>query len=904
MTVLTGFEDNSVALRINDTRNVRASDCTITPAGIPARAQRSIKLEIGATVANAQAGCGLLFQNATPFAQADRVAAYVCLYDGEVSFAFRVQDARGVLFETPYQTVKQHAQFVRVAAALSDRQLRPVDGGSASPTWPIEIEGFSVRTPTVGRQVVYIDDLEVEHQVSTVELVRGDFLFDQPTHLYEPGRTVGATLRLENRSRESALRLEVDLKLYDSREMVLGSERTTVNLPRSGIDYRSFQDVVLRQRLSEPGLYRIDASVRASGWPRPARFSSSIAALPSNRALPRGRETFYGIRTNALRESGDGQILELELANEIGAQLLAIDVAWADLEPVRGEYRFSETDLERVVRAAHERGIDICLVLHDEPGWLPVEAATRLERQGLLMEAASKYFGTRVSFFQACPGGSQQNPAETARQLQTYLRESGSRATVLAAPKPLGGADTPVADVAEVLEPAANGDWRKLLPARSSAENGRDRLLVRSAPLTDAGRLDDAVAVLETLLAAAEHGLGGVLWFDLRDDTADPRFTENMRGLVARDFSPKMPLVGYATAVGMLHGLRHVGPLPNAPAEFHSALFVGAERQVAILLPRPNTLLPGLLAPVTGTAGKLQPVDFERRQRDTLGGESTPQLVQTIERPMFLSFTAERALADPVLSLARQPWLQLPATVLLADKAAFTVRLEAPRALSRGRSRIQLVLPRSAPVDASLSSRRLSAQPGDVLEIPVELTRTGEQVWFEPLTATVRVTVEGERIDIPLHIQPVGAVGAEMAPLAEMPNPEDDSTCRLSAAWTGQSLQLEFRAPRRVLKGSVLQVLLVAEGERTGSPVSIPEPWTERKRGQEVKLPAGWNWTCSGEGEQATCRLTVTAEALGGGGLGGRLRLGVTLSEPSGLFAGRVWRLGTLSEPAWLTRVR
>ena len=91
--MLTGFEDNSVAVRIRDTKNVRAADCTLEPAGIPARTgHRSIKAQIGATVKGAEIGCSLLFSEAVPFTQAKAVAAYVCLYEGEVSLAFRVRD--------------------------------------------------------------------------------------------------------------------------------------------------------------------------------------------------------------------------------------------------------------------------------------------------------------------------------------------------------------------------------------------------------------------------------------------------------------------------------------------------------------------------------------------------------------------------------------------------------------------------------------------------------------------------------------------------------------------------------------------------------------------------------------------------------------------------------------------
>ena len=108
-------------------------------------------------------------------------------------------------------------------------------------------------------------------------------------------------MRLENISRQRALPLSVQLAWRRADGTELNTTRASLNLPASGAEYRSRQPVDFSQRIYEPGLYRLEARVYGPGWIMPA-LQTTIAVTYTNRALPRGRATFFGIQTNLLRE--------------------------------------------------------------------------------------------------------------------------------------------------------------------------------------------------------------------------------------------------------------------------------------------------------------------------------------------------------------------------------------------------------------------------------------------------------------------------------------------------------------------------------------------------------------------------------------------------------------------------
>ena len=194
-------------------------------------------------------------------------------------------------------------------------------------------------------------------------------------------------------------------------------------------------------------------------------------------------------------------------------------------------------------------------------------------------------------------------------------------------------------------------------------------------PLGGAGHYSDAEAVLRDYVAAATAGIGSVVWFDLRDDDNNPANPATMCGLVQRDFSPRTSLLGYASAAGVLTGCLCVGPVAGTPEAFDSALFVGTNRQVAVLLPQPNRVLPAVVAPHSGKPGQFAVQDFERRERPMLTSSAAP-LVPTIPRPLFVTLTFKQTQSEPQVDFAR-PWLRVPATVFCGANAPFTVELDA-----------------------------------------------------------------------------------------------------------------------------------------------------------------------------------------------------------------------------------
>lgn len=918
VTVLSGFEDDSVAVRLAGTRNISPSDCRLGPTSIPARTgHRSMKLEIGATEPNARADCGLHFRMAMPFAQANRVAAYICIYTGRVSVSFRIRDADGRLFETKATEVTRHGQFVRVVASLAPDQLKPVGPGakeSDRPRWPILVDSFCVVSPGVGQQDVYIDDIEVEHRVPEPKLVRGEFLLDHPTHLYEPGEKVKATFRIENASRRRSLRLSVRLVWVDSLSRELTAERSMINLPASGTDFRSFQNAKLDKRLREPGLYRIIATVRESGWPSAATLETTVAVLPSNEALPRGRATFFAMRSNTLREPAADQAFELDLSRRIGVQMFALETPWRRIEPAPNRLDLDELDV--LVRQLIERDIAVCLALTDPPDWLPDNPQQRFERQAALLTSLATHFGGLVERYEAAEiPGDPRSPAAFADALQQRLSAAGSKAVVLASPVLLT-ADTPPTPILasaalSVLEtsgqPIAAAAALDAFASRHKLDlNPRVLWLHRAAAHRGAGHISDAVEVLRTYVHAAEKHLGGVMWFDLRDDSADPRYLDRMRGLVSRDFSPKLPLVGLASSVGTLYGLRYAGPVPGTTDVYDSALFIGAERQVAVLFPKPNRVLPAVVAPIATEAGVFSAQDFERRDLNVLESAGPP-LIATTRGPMFVTFTAQRALKDPVLQLAARPWLSVPQMVLCGATADLNVTINAPITMTRNRSRIQFLLPGDAPVRSSLSSRRLSAALGDTIRLKITLTRQNADP-FDGFSITLRLIVEGTRVDVPVRVEPLGliepvaAVAATDLPpvvgrLKQIEPPLDDHALDLRAAFGPDVLRVVVPRPPHLASGGHLLLGLVAAEHDRPVEVRIDDAWSRpalkaafRTHGAAT---GGWRVsTLESLGERyCVVEIPATTAGLERWRPGARLRIAARVVEPPSIFAGRVWAL-------------
>ncbi len=761
VTVLADFEGASVAAQLVDFRGLARGDCSATRTAIPARGQGALAIEIGATAADVSVACDLTFREPRRLALEGRVGAYCWVNEQEVGLAYRLRDARGRLFETPRQTVKLDRRWVFVPADLKLEALQGVQG-SGGPVPPIEIQGFRVFLSQVGRQTVYLDDLQIEHVVRPSELVLGEFRFDEPTQLYEPGASVAAALELENRSRSKALTLGVDLAWTRPDGSVLQTQKAEVTLPPSGVDFRSRRTLDFSQRIREPGLYRLVAQARAPGWPAPSTFSTTIAVTPSNRRVSRGRATFFAVRSNLLREPDLDQRLEVDVARDIGVNLLALDARWRLLEPKAGVYETAA--LEPLVGDIVQKDMAALLVLNDPPEWLPADTDRRVEPLAALVSALAARFGERLYRFQIGPDVLPRDDfaalLEDVATVRTRVSRTAPKAEVLPPPLPV---DSPAAlDIPALRDRApetplvfaTRGNTALALAALDELRargqfswRATDWWLHDAEPLASPGDDADAEAVLRHYVAAAAAGVGGLIWFDLRDDDNDPARPEGLRGLVCRDFSPKTRLLGYASTAGMLTGYRAAGPVRGTPATFDSALFIGANRQVAVLLPKANVVLPAVLSPAAGVPGEFAVQDFERR-RQTVLTSSAPPLVPIGPRPLFITLTTKQAESDPQLTLAR-PWLRAPGLVFAGDE--FAVEVEAPRALKQ--SYLQIRLPKNSPIESSVSAAALKAEAGETTRVDIRLTPKAGQP-FERAEVPLRVALEGSILEIPIEVRP------------------------------------------------------------------------------------------------------------------------------------------------------
>lgn len=769
VTVLADFEDRAVAARIAEARNVLAGDCQIAVTSIPARGKSSLGIEIGATARDTSVACDFRFREVVRFDQVDRVALYCWIPDHPIEVSFRIRDARDQLFETTPEEVRLANRWVPVTARLNAADLRRVAGDGA-PTYPLQVQGFRLTTNELGTQSIYIDDLHVEHRVPPRELVAGDFVFrgaggSESARIFDVGADIDVAVVLENRSREHRLTMSVELAWIRPDGTTLRTQTGQVILPESGIDYRSHQSIDFSQVIDEPGLYRLVAQVRSLGWSAPIVFESSLAVTPTAGRQSRGTSIFFGMQSNLLREPTLDQALELRVARDIGVNLLAIETPWARIEPKPSDDEFG--DLQRVVSTLTDRGdIAPLIVLTDPPDWLHDESDHRVTRLGRLIRALAARFDQRVAHIQLSAAVL---PGDVAAQLEAT---EAVRAT-------LGDAQSalslyPPAIRVDTAAPRAVATWIESHPGSPIMFETRgttNAALESAAAFREAGGFDwetahlwrhvsepiigtgaayHAEAVLAHYLQAASAGVGGVIWSDLRDDDNDASQPDRMRGLVRRDFSPKTSLLGYAAVAGRLTGYRHVGPVPHALREGETALFLG-DRQIAVVRPLPNRILPAVLAWDIGVPGTIEVRGFQRGALPVLSSRAAP-LVPLPTYPLFLTLTTNAPESDPQIRLM-EPWLRVPRTVLCDDTVDFTITVEAPFELRR--SYLQLRLPDNAPIETSLSAMRITGATGEPISQDVELRRKAGARDFDRVDAVLRVALEGDTLEVPIIVRPL-----------------------------------------------------------------------------------------------------------------------------------------------------
>ncbi|MGD8451095.1 MAG: beta-galactosidase [Phycisphaerae bacterium] len=762
ITVLADFEDDSVAAEFGELRNILPTECSTARRAVPARGQFCLALDIGATRRGVSLACDLQLREPERFASAGRVAMFYWLKEGEYGLAFRIRDARDQLFETPLQQIKTYNRWVPVAVDLDPAKLQRKTGGGPL-TWPIEIQGVRVTSERLGRQMLYLDDLHVEHRVAREDMIHGRFVLDEPTRLYSPGATVGAQVEIENRSRDQGLRLSIELAWMRPDGSVLETGRAVMTLPASGRDFRSRQAVDFSRRIDEPGLYQLVARAQSADWSAPYIARTSVAVTPSNRFLPRGRSTFFGVRTDLLREPRTDQLREIGIARAVGVQLLAVVTPWRLIEPAPGSYDFSV--LDPVVDALVRKGVDIAplIIVSEPPAWSRA-GPERTTRLGDLLVQFTRHYGPKVAHYQVegdvLPTTDVAALTADMRQLRERVGAVRGGVHVLSPPLP-AGANSAAALAVET----GDIDWcfgstgstgtavaaLEGMSATSPAGWRSNHWWEHEAqPLYGPTYAVDAEAVLRHYVHAALAGVAGVIWDDLRDNDNDPAHPAGLRGLARRDFSPKASLLGYGAAVGMLTGAGCRGPLLGTPPEYESALFIGSDRHVAVLLPRPNTIPNAVLAPIQGVPGSLEAWDFERR-RQPVRGTATVPLVATMPRPIFIVLRLDSAQPEPQIALVR-PWVRVPTVVFCAPGESAPVAIDALTDGTRGS--LQVILPEDAPFNATPSQQSFTASAGQTVERSVEVTPVAGRS-FERSELTLRVRLPDRRADVPVEVRPI-----------------------------------------------------------------------------------------------------------------------------------------------------
>lgn len=765
VTVLADFEDRSVATSLGAARNVLLSDCSVKPTLVPARGRGALAIEVGATRPETSLVCELTFREPTRFDQAETLAVFGWINDGRIAVGFRVKDADGRLFDTATEPLRQIRRWVRVAHTFDVATLKAVSG-EGSAVMPIEVVGVLVATTEVGRQTLFIDDVQVESRVAPQELVRGEFRVsrsgsaEESVRLFAPGDSVDATVVLENLSRQRAMDLTVELVWTKPDGAALQRQTKRINLPPSGMDFRSSQRVAFTQALRDAGLYRLTAQIRAAGWPRPRTIESSAGVIPSGRRKSRGRSTFFGVHTNLLRESELDRGVEVQVARDIAVNLLALHVPWPLVEPKEGAHDLAP--LSETVAAISAADMALMLAIDGAPEWATSPPQREAALAGLIAALAAAH-GERVhSFAIGAAALGRDGAAEQLAAADRIRTGLGAR---------LGGAllfgpalrvdDPALASAAAGGGPLLiHGDARAIA-ARIRTANAGQYWIHDAAPAGGVGAPADADGVLERYLLAAEAGAGGLIWNELRDDDTDVDRLDALTGLVRRDFGPKHALLGYATLAAQVTGYQCAGPIASTPEALRSALFIGGNEQLAILNPRPNRVLPALAAVRLKAPGELRaedratatrPLHAVRRDYFAPLSSSPFQLIATLKAPQ----------PDPQI-LLDAGWIAAPATVLVDGETPLVIELTPPFDIGRGF--VQLTPPAPAAFAVSPTSAALNGAAGEAQRHEFQIRASGE---LERETLGVRIVMDNHTVEFPINVRPIALIrpGAEGGPFA------------------------------------------------------------------------------------------------------------------------------------------
>ncbi|MDX2200003.1 MAG: hypothetical protein SF069_13665 [Phycisphaerae bacterium] len=887
VTVVADFESDAVATSIGQVEGVLRADCTTRRGSLPARGSHCLAVEIGATQPQVSAVADMLLRNPIRFDSLDELGGFVWITAAPVKVAFRIEDATGRAFESAETTVKDLSRWVPLKLKFDPQSLKAL-GGEGPPKMPIQMRGVRISTTERGKQTVHLDDLQVAHRVGATDVLDGQFRFNEPTRIYDPGATAGAQVILENRSLEKALSVTVNLSWIQPDGATLKEQTATVDLPNASRGLRSYQTIDFSQKLSTPGLYRVVAKARAAGWTAAKQFETTIAVAPSNRNLARGRGQRFGMRTNLWREPREDQLLELALARDIGVQVLQLDVPWDQLEPREDDFRLD--DLATLVEKTIEFGVTPVIGIAGRPVWLTTPA-DEAQLRGLLT-ALQRKFGRRVPMYSILRGEGVAADGEFRGLIERLAKELRAAGPIELMAE---GFDWPTGDLGPLLAPPGEDagvvlgihgvdvGGSRYAPPAGGPRWSRGHAWTFDAPsLSVAGGGRDAVNMLRSYLAASAAGVRGLWWFDLRDDDNDPTLPAGWHGLTRRDFSPKTPLLGYASAAGMLADLTYAGELFQAPAEFETALFIGPDRQVGVIVPKQNCMLPAVVAPLKGVPGEWELRSFDRRSVTLIGDADRP-LVPIGAEPLYLTLRPSSAQPRPQVGFAK-PWLRAPRVVLAG--ATTTIEIDTPGAVRKGYW--QLTPSRDAPFKLSKSAGSLTVPGAQTVRIEFVAAPTiaAETVG----TVTLKAALDDATIQLPLEVRPLARIGTKAAePIATLRAAAGQRTAgksTVSASYSANALQLvvDVEDERFVGRGSGGRSATRGDELRIGAALEgqdVHGEWRIVEDGDAVSAePIGRATTTNlplvqraVEGKTRRYTIEIPIKALGGDALRSGLRL-------------------------------
>lgn len=752
ITVVADFEGDTTAASIGAVTNVLQADCKVRREPIPARGQYSLGVELGVTRPDASATIDLVLREPIRFFSLDRVGAFVWIKTHPVDLAFRFEDAAGNVFATPPQRVDTRDRWVATRWSFTASKLIAISDENAEPEFPLQMTGLQLATTQRGRQYVYIDDLQVEHKVPEEDMLLARFTFDEATRIYEPGKFVATKVTFENRSQSRSLQTSVELRWLKPDGTDLKSTRSAMNLPHSTADFRSYQSVDFSQRISDPGLYRLVATANVAGWRNPPQFETTIAVAKSNRFASRGRARFFGVRSNLFREPAADQQLEIALARDLGAQVVMLDAPWRSLEPKDNDWDVQT--LEPLVDGLSKNAIETWLSISNPPEWVPADRTTREKELAALCGEIGRRFSGKVTAIQFAadvfPDVGDDQDATISATLRDLVNVAG-RPTIKILPPTrdaataIGNADS---DSISVVEYTGHPKSAGAALTETEKQND-DRVFQLTLPaINRAGNRADAVSILRLFIRGAASGVQTLQLFDLRDDDVGNYRRDALRGITQRDFSPKMWLVGYLSAAGIIGDMTYSGEVFGAPPEYDSALFTAGARQTAILIPKPNRILPALIAPIRNIAGDWSFLRFDREKIDPLSNESDVALASRPE-PIFATLQMSAPQAQPQIGFDDTPWVRVPGTIFTDQP--FDVVLTPGEPVRNGY--LQLIPDRQSKLRSVRSSFPLRADPkGNQQTITAEIT-SGNQP-FDSHETTLRVKVNNKQLDIPLTVYP------------------------------------------------------------------------------------------------------------------------------------------------------